>query len=193
MLAIVTNIDVLTYIGGACSLLMVGGSLFLIYKGILTFKEVNPEEAIKVEFQKALSIQTRYPAIALFVVGIIFLGVSLYFAQKNAIRPLIVTGSLDSVDADNATVVFSEDFGTTTPSSTGEIRQKIWPNIDEVKIEIATPGHEPGKIKAIALIDKDQNVLSFGKVKAGKKVIDASAIAVAPANIASSPSNPTAK
>lgn len=188
-----TNIEILTYIGGACSFLMVGGSLYLIYKGILTFREVDPQEAIKVEFQKALSIQTRYPAIALFVLGVLFLGVSLYFAQKNAILPLVVTGTLESDDADNATVVFSENFGTTTPSSKGEIRQLIWPNIDEVRIEIATPGHEPGKLKAIALVNKNQNVLSFGTVKAGKKVIDGSAITVPPAITASTPASPTTK
>ena|SRR5271165_2981759 len=82
--------DVLAIIGGCCALLMVLGSFFLFYKGILTFQQASPEEAIKVEFQKALSVQTRYPAIALFLLGVIFLGVSLWF-EKSSKRVVFVS------------------------------------------------------------------------------------------------------
>ena len=72
VLASITTVDVLAVVGAACSLLMVGGALYLLNRGIVTLKEANPDEAIKVEFQKVLSIQSRYPAIALFVLGVVF-------------------------------------------------------------------------------------------------------------------------
>jgi hypothetical protein len=189
VLASITTVDVLAVVGAACSLLMVGGALYLLNRGIVTLKDANPDEAIKVEFQRVLSIQSRYPAIALFVVGVVFLCISFWFYQANPIRPMIVTGKLDSDDPENATVIFTDTLGQTTPTNGGQIRQQVWPKIDQILIEIATPGHEPGKLKAWAIVDKDQNELSFGTVKAGKKLVDAPAIIVNPSNVAPAPPN----
>jgi hypothetical protein len=165
-----TTIDVLAIVGAVCALLMVAGSLYLLNKGAITLRQVDPQEAIKVEFQRVLNIQTRNPAIALFVVGVIFLCVSFWFAQENAVRPLTVTGELQSEDPDNAQVRFLDELGNSSPTSTGEIRQQVWPKIDRIQVEITTPGHLPPKRTATAFLDKDRNVLSFGTVKAGKKV-----------------------
>jgi hypothetical protein len=189
VLASISTVDVLAVVGAACSLLMVGGALYLLNRGIVTLKEASPDDAIKVEFQKVLSIQSRYPAIALFVVGVAFLCISFWFYQANPIRPMIVTGKLESDDPENATVIFTDALGQTAPTNGGQIRQQIWPKIDQILVEIATPGHEPGKLKALALVDKDQYELSFGTVKAGKKSVDAPAITVNPANVVPAPQN----
>jgi hypothetical protein len=42
MLGTVTPVEFLAVIGGVCSLLMVGGSLYFLYKGIVTLQEKRP-------------------------------------------------------------------------------------------------------------------------------------------------------
>jgi len=87
--------DVVAIAGAVCALLMVVGSLLLLWKGAITLKEANPEEAIKVSFQRALSIQTRYPAIALFVVGIVFLFVASWLSRGNGPKQVMLTGTVN--------------------------------------------------------------------------------------------------
>ena len=55
--------ELLAVIGAVCALLMVIGSLVLLYRGTITLKEANPDEAIKVQFKELIDVQTRYPAL----------------------------------------------------------------------------------------------------------------------------------
>jgi hypothetical protein len=149
-----TILDVLATIGGICSLLMVCGSMFLLYKGILTFQDANPSEAIKAEFQKLFNIQTRYPAIALFVVGVIFLAVSLYYASTEHVLPVEVSGDIKGGDPDSTTLYLTDELGEAAPDSHGHIQKQVWPKIELIRIRIATPGYAPGEKHASAIPDK---------------------------------------
>lgn len=173
----ISSTDVLLYTGAFCSVLMVFGSLFLLYKGVLTFKQVDPTEALRLDFQRAISIQTRYPAIALFVIGAFFLGLSLYFAlaqSKTAlpVKPLILSGKIESDDSEpiSATAHFIDDLGETPSRITGEIRKEALPDIREVIVDIVAPGYERQTQRTEAYYDKDRGELTFGTVKIGKRV-----------------------
>jgi hypothetical protein len=165
LLAAITTVDVLAVVGALCSLLMVGGSLYLLNRGIVTLKEANPEEAIKVEFQKVLSIQSRYPAIALFVVGVVFLAVSFWFYEANPVRTILVTGKAEGNDLRDAVVNFTYLLGQTNPTGDGAVREEILPQIQQIRVELLTPRHKAGT--AWAIIEKDQQEVSFGLVKQG--------------------------
>jgi hypothetical protein len=164
LLATVTTVDVLAVIGALCSLLMVSGSLYLFNRGILTLRESNAEEAIKVEFRKVLSIQSRNPAIALFIVGVLFLAVSFWFYEANPVRPIIVRGTVQGDDLKGASVNFSNQFGS-FPIGGSEIKQVITPDMRLITVELDVPRHAPGR--ATADFDKNKQEISFGVVKEG--------------------------
>jgi hypothetical protein len=168
LIAIVTTVDVLAVIGALCALLMVVGSLYLFNRGILTLRETNPEEAIKVEFQKILSIQSRNPAIALFVVGVIFLGVSFWFYEANPVRPVIVKGTVTGDNLEGAFVGFSCQFSV-LPTSGGEVKQEIVPDMKVLTVELVAPQHKSASIPVD--FDKNKQEISFGVLNEGPPAI----------------------
>jgi hypothetical protein len=80
-----STFDAVIVITVVCGLLMVVGGMVLLYKGTITLKDSNPDEAIQVEFKHMINVTTRYPALALFVIGLVFTVVALYFAQSEGL------------------------------------------------------------------------------------------------------------
>lgn len=177
MISAVTTIDVLGLLGGCCALLMVAWALFLLQTGIITLqqaalKDKDAQDTLNVEVQKALKVRVQSSVIALFVVALGFLGLSLYYVQTNSIRPVMVIGEIQSEDNAPASIRFSTQWSDIETTG-GEVRSEIWPKVDRVKVDIATPGHDPGEIITMAQPDKDHGEhLYFKPVKLGKKVLD---------------------
>lgn len=169
LLATVTTVDVLAVSGALCSLLMVAGSLYLFNRGILTLKESNPDDAIKVEFQKVLSIQSRNPAIALFIVGVIFLAVSFWFYEANPVQPIMVSGTIQGDDLKDARVSFSNQFGE-FPIGGTQIKQLITPETRIITVQLLVPRRQPATTNAIC--DKNQQEVSFGVLQEGNLTQD---------------------
>jgi len=167
--ATVTTLDVLAVIGALCSLLMVAGSLYLFNRGILTLRETNPEEAIKVEFRKILSIQSRNPAIAIFVVGVIFLAVSFWFYEANPVRPIVVSGTVQGEDLREAKVSFSNQFGEFQVSG-NQIKQVITPDTRVITVQLVAPRREP--TSTTTEFDKNKQEVSFGVLQEGNLTND---------------------
>src|SRR5205809_6057410 len=67
-----STFDAVIVITVVCGLLMVVGGMVLLYKGTITLKDSNPDEAIRIEFKHMINVTTRYPALALFVIGLVF-------------------------------------------------------------------------------------------------------------------------
>jgi hypothetical protein len=177
MIGAVTTIDVLAALGGFCALLMVAWALFLIQTGILTLQQAarndkDTSDALNVEVQKALKVRVQSSVIALFVVALGFLGLSFYFVQTNSVRPMLVIGEIQSDDNTPASIRFSTQWSVIETTG-GEVRNEIWPKVDQIELEIATPGHEPGRVIRFARPDKDHGGdLYFTPVKVGKKILD---------------------
>jgi hypothetical protein len=129
-----------------CGVLMVAGGILLLYKGIIRLNDVSAEEAVAVEFQKMLKIQTRYPALGLFVIGLVFVCVAIIYANSEEIKPIKLKGTIDITGADLSGVtlrVKSADWKTFRPDSTGRINEIIHPDLQRIVIEVQAAGCEP--------------------------------------------------
>jgi hypothetical protein len=127
--------DLLAVIGAGCALLMVVGSLVLLYRGAITLENANPEDAIKVEFQKVLNIQTRYPALGLFVVGIVFLVMTFWF-QKSMGAKVTLRGTLDTADPGDAIAVFESHLGESHIDNGNIFEMSVPCDLQEVQVTI---------------------------------------------------------
>jgi hypothetical protein len=148
------NIWFLCSIGAICALLMVVGALVLLYKGAITLQQSSPDEAVKVEFKHLINIQTRYPAIGLFVIGICFLGASLFFGdkaqkeaddlQKQLSHPTIaIEIPVKSSAPGDALAAFSSDFGGNISIGNDDIfKQEVPKALDKVDIVIRETGYK---------------------------------------------------
>src|SRR5438128_11847637 len=112
-----STFDAVIVITVVCGLLMVVGGMVLLYKGTITLKDSNPDEAIKIEFKRMINVTTRYPALALFIIGLAFTVVALYFVQHEAIPAFTIDGILQAAQPANATVYISFPVYSGNPDS----------------------------------------------------------------------------
>jgi hypothetical protein len=152
---------------------MVAWALVLLQTGIITLqtalKDKDAQDTLNLEVQKALKVRVQSSVIALLVVALGFLGLFFYYVQTNNIRPVTVIGEIQSEDNAAAAIYFSTQWSEVDTTS-GEVRGEIWPKVDRVKVDIATPGHDPGEIITMAQPDKDHGErLYFKPVKNPKQ------------------------
>jgi hypothetical protein len=146
-------VDVLAIIGAVCAVCMVLGSFLLLYKGIITLNEaVSKGPALQVEIKKILKVQSQYPALALFIVGVAFLCLSFWFSthKPTDVSDIQVAGHLDSdakdFDPSAVNIYCSADFGLTHPDGQGGFDFDCPSNVKLIQIKIATTGYQPGQI-----------------------------------------------
>ena len=135
--------DVVVLASPICGLIMVIGSMFLLHKGIITLSQASKEQALSIEFKKTIKISSHYPAIALFMLGGVFV-----------FTPIIILSSAQKTFAINGTVyVFPEGemqnvrikliggpWGV-EPGSDGSVNGEISPSLKKLRLEVSAPGH----------------------------------------------------
>jgi len=89
--------DIVIIIGGFCGLCMVIGGFVLLYKGIITLKEASPEEALSVEFRNEVRITTHYPALGLFIIGLVFI-IAAGMLSRATKNEFVIDGQLTGVE-----------------------------------------------------------------------------------------------
>jgi len=166
---------------------MVIGSLFLLYRGTITLQQANPEDAIKVEFQKVLNIQTRYPALGLFVVGIIFLAAAYWFQMNSGVNNTVLKGTLQTEDPGDAMAEFISHLGESRIDSGRVFEKKVPSNLEEVEVTVRETGYEP-YATAVRPDEARDGIVPFNaklKKKLQKPETDPSQIAPAPGGLPS--------
>ena len=160
-------------------MLMVIGGIVLLYKGTITLKDANPNEAIKVEFKRMINVTTRYPALAFFIIGFAFTASALWFGKREVTPRLTIQGKLISDDSDfdagSATydICIDKLVQGHSVGSNGRIYELLEPEVARLNLEIVVPNHEPGTIhQPLAKAEAKHGILDFGNVAVGKKVID---------------------
>ena len=164
--------DILVLMCGLCALLMVGGSLILLYQNKLSFKDIDPKDEITLEVLKKFKLKTRYPALACLALGVVFLMVPVSYLPFRNAKQMMVTGTLDSdADPSSATVTFTGELGGIHPDYIGLIRKSCPSDLEQVIIKLAAPGFEPGEVTRVAYPDQAKNgELSIGNFKLKKKL-----------------------
>lgn len=163
--------DMILLIGAACGLIMVLGSLLLLWKGAITLQEASSKDALDVRILDQVKISTRYPALGLFTIGLLFVLMSAYFSQPQEVKRFKLSGKVtaEGATAFNKVVTIEVVAGpwTIKPLSSGQVDVPIYPNLDSLMITIRAPGYEHGaRTYSVELKDKLQG--SFGTVDIGK-------------------------
>jgi len=137
-----TTFDVLTILAGLCGMIMVIGSMVLLYKGVITLSGITPEEALSVQFTNMIKVTTHYPSLALFVIGLIFIIVAQMNAKPNQVA-LWIKGNVSGADADTVTMLVSVATVPTHVMPDGSVVGTLRLSQYPLKIEIDAPGHNP--------------------------------------------------
>jgi hypothetical protein len=159
-------------IGGViCGLVMVLGAMVLLYKSMITLSQASPQDALTIEFKKMIKITTQYPALGLFLIGLIFTFGTIHYAQR---APLTISGMIISgADPSSITVKIFAGPWRTEALTSGEITDIIYPNVDLLRVEIVSPGYDPPMItKTIASKDIKWGRVSLGEINFGTRKVE---------------------
>jgi len=134
--------DIVIMIVGACAVVMLLGGFVLLYKGTITLKDSNPEEAVKVEFKHLINVTTRYPALGLFVIGLAFGCVAIYAALRDPYHEFRISGKVEADDPTKATVVISFPVYTINPGDKSGTFHGTVPasRLDNISCRVILPG-----------------------------------------------------
>jgi len=139
-----TPFDWILVMCAAAGLLMVVGSIALLYKGAIQLSEMNTEHALEAEFKNQVKVNVRNPALGLFVIGFAFFGLALFFAKPES-EPLVIRGHINIADIDGIVVRLKSDESLINVTSEGEIFTTVQP-VEHLSVVIeAPPGYRPPK------------------------------------------------
>jgi hypothetical protein len=136
-----TPYDITIIAATFCGLLMVAGSLFLLYKGAIKLEVASKDPALTVDmFKDKFKLTTHVPALALFVIGLAFVGLSIYAARDTAATPIEVKGEA-AAPGEEVRVFFKSEWPV--PVSGRQVFQVLRPRLDVITLVITAPGYQP--------------------------------------------------
>jgi hypothetical protein len=142
--------DLVILLGATCGALMVSGGLLLLMRGAISLKREPGGEGghpgLSVEFQ-GLKLNTDYPALALFLIGLLFVGGAAWLVQPPEIVPLDVTGQIETNDPTGVEVVIRSLRWDIDVDDGGVIDSTVHPHLRKLQLEINAPSHKPEPIR----------------------------------------------
>ena len=124
--------------GILCGIAMVVGGIALLYKGAIRLEAASKDPALTVDlFNKQFSLATRFPALGLFVIGLLFIIVAMYAAKVPDVPSIPISGEVDDVDGPITVTVHTE---WTLMAPQREVSDVLRPSLDVLWIRIAAPG-----------------------------------------------------
>jgi len=132
--------NILLLAGSLCGLIMVLGGIILLYKGAISLSKVSGEDAFTIEYKKELRISTQYPALGIFIIGLLFVFFSVVMGKPNT-NKLVVKGKTVNV-TEPVNILLKTNTWSSGLSHTGKVLETFYPNIDTVQIIVSAPGYD---------------------------------------------------
>jgi hypothetical protein len=149
--------DVSVYLSGLCGLIMVCGSIWLLATGIIELADKGrgrDGEALSVDIQKIIKITTAFPALGLFLVGLLFVWLAMRYSEPVPVSWNVV-GKIVIDDPSRVTVVVQPDNSTTfSPDTTGEFDKDLSVDIHRILLTVNAAGYEPPTQKCTLSLEK---------------------------------------
>lgn len=173
--------DYILLLGASCGLIMVLGGIVLLYKGAISLTNISGADAFTIEFKKELRISTQYPALGIFVIGLLFIALSVYFGEPKVNKITLKANPIDVSEPVNISI--KANTWSSGLSHTGKIIETIYPNIDNIQVVVSAPGYE-NTSTTINISSLNNGVADLGDIRLQQKIsrtsIDASQIIAMP-------------
>jgi hypothetical protein len=161
--------ELVALIGAVCGIAMVLGGIWLIAKGALTFAATPKTEALTLEWKKQFRLTTQVPGMAFFLIGLLFVAVSLGFLKPPGLVPLEFEGEIKGVE-EPVSVLVRPTTSWELPSTTaGTISGKIYPDLSVLVLVVNAPGYEPFS-KSIKVSAEGRHVTPLGTLELHRKL-----------------------
>ena len=162
--------EIVVLIAAACGLVMVVGGIWLLAKGAITLASAPKTDAITIEWKKQFRINTQVPGIAFFLVGLLFLGFSMYFSRPPDIVPIEFNGQIKNVE-EPVTILVSPNQWQIPTASDGSVEGKIYPDLSILLLVVSAPGYEPFR-SVVNLRKSGKRLAKLGTLELKKKIAE---------------------
>jgi hypothetical protein len=136
-----TTFDLTIFAGTLCGIIMVTGGILLLYKGAIKLEVASKDPALTVElFENKFKLSTQAPALGLFIIGLLFVGLSIYSAKETTATPIEVKGET-RINDEEVKVFFRSEWPI--PVAGHQIYAVLRPQLDVIQLVISAPGYEP--------------------------------------------------
>ena len=160
--------DIVVLIAAACGLAMVVGGIWLLARGAITLAATPKTDALTIEWKKQFRINTQVPGLAFFLVGMMFIGLSLRFSQPPDVVPIEFRGQFKGVEGPVTVLVAPNRWQIPTTTS-GMLQGKVYPDLSMLILVATAPGYEPFST-VVALRPQGQRLAELGTLELKKKV-----------------------
>jgi len=163
-----TAFEIVALLGAFAGISMVLGGIWLVAKGALTMAATPKNDALTIEWRKQFRINTQVPGIAFFLVGLLFITLSLGFLKPPELVPIEFEGEIKGIDEAPNIVVRPANWEL--PASTGGlINGRVYPDLSVVVLVINAPGYEPFT-KSIRIGADGRRIAKLGTLELRRKV-----------------------
>jgi hypothetical protein len=132
------TLSIILITGAVCGVIMILGGMILLYKGIITLDQKTKEGALTVEVKDFFKINTQYPALGIFVLGLVALGLSTYFGRVETVEMIATIKHPHPIDV---RIQGCAAGLTPTIMSTGEYDEDLPVSTDPVTFRVSAPGY----------------------------------------------------
>ncbi|MDJ0612554.1 MAG: hypothetical protein QNJ29_02690 [Rhizobiaceae bacterium] len=127
--------------GAFCGIMMVLGGILLLYKGAITLGGATAD-ALTVEFKKELRITTQYPALGIFIIGLMFVVISAFLGRPSETQPFTIKANTIGVNEPVSVRLLAGGWNKNL-QHTGQILETHHPYVDTLQIVVSAPGYRP--------------------------------------------------
>lgn len=127
-----------------CGILMVVGSIWLLKTGVIRLTEAAKDGSLTISIADKVKVSTTYPALGLFIIGLAFVGMAIWFSLPRPGIPLNIVGKIDIDEPALVTVSVEPDISATfKPDSDGRLDQMLRLDVRRFKVVINAAGYKP--------------------------------------------------
>lgn len=135
--------EIVALLGAVAGLSMVLGGIWLVAKGVITMAATPKADALTIEWKKQFRMNTQVPGLAFFLVGLMFIAVSLIFLKPSDVAPIEFEGQIKGIDEQVSIFVRPTTWVLAGDSSTGQISGNVYPDFSVLVLSINAPGYVP--------------------------------------------------
>jgi hypothetical protein len=168
--------DWINLCGAVCGVIMVLGGIVLLGMGAIKLADAAEKGSMTIEFRRELKITTSYPALGIFLIGWLFVGLAMFMAKPNQVHSLDIVGKLDIDDPSRVTVDVLPEISVIKPDRNGEFYASLAGDFRYVRVTIVAAGYNPETETVNLLVDKGnklnpKELSKLGKLKFTKVVL----------------------
>jgi hypothetical protein len=165
--------NIAIYVSLACAVLLIGGGMFLLARGVIKLSSVGKsEDGLSIEIFDKFKIKTGVPALGLFVLGMGCIGLAFYYSAPGEAVSLVFENKLPIDDASVVTgkIVPVGDVGRAFKLDTdGGLETPMHPELC-LEVQINAAGYMPEPWRKQLAVEKGKRAkIDLSQVKFTKK------------------------